>query len=69
MDKGLDDRAAWRVKMLFDHDDDRKLTGDELDEYNAELRAGTIDSGQVTNRLTIWTVGWSMQVKLGGKVR
>jgi len=41
MDKGLDDRAAWRVKMLFDHDDDRKLTGDELDEYNAELRAGT----------------------------
>jgi hypothetical protein len=29
--------------MLFDHDDDRKLTGDELDEYNAELRAGTID--------------------------
>jgi hypothetical protein len=29
--------------MLFEHDDDRKLTGDELDEYNAELRAGTID--------------------------
>jgi hypothetical protein len=57
--------------MLFEHDDDRKLTGDELDEYNAELRAGTIDdrvkvmkgrilSGRLTNRLTIWTVNWSL---------